>query len=293
MKLLRITFGIAIAVVLLGVCGLTLFQRALLYHPSREIVAPNLPGVAAVRVTTGDGETLVAWWLAPPPGGLVFLFFDGNGGRPELWGGRWRAIAGTQAGFLAVYYRGYSGSSGRPTEKGLNDDARAGYDWLMAQGVKPRQIVIEGFSLGSGVAVRLATERPARALILEAPFTSAADVAAHDLPFLPVHWLMWDQFRSRDLIGKVRMPILIAHGDHDSVIPFRLGEELFALAPEPKTFVRMPGSDHTTLVKDGVFHHIWAFLALHPPSEFASAPTVSLPNRRPRPPVRAKRAAGG
>jgi hypothetical protein len=267
MEQLRITLGIVVAVALLGVGGLTIFQRQLLYHPSREVVAPSLPGVEAVRIATGDGETLVAWWLPPPPGGLVFLFFDGNGGAPELWGNRWRRIAEAHAGFLAVYYRGYSGSTGHPTEKGLHGDARAGYEWLIAQGVKPRQIVIHGLSLGSGVAVRLATQRPARALILEAPFTSAADIAARNFPFLPVHWLMWDQFRSRDFIRNVRMPILIVHGDGDSVIPFRFGEELFALAPEPKTFVRMRGSNHTTLVKDGVYHHIWAFLALHPPVE--------------------------
>jgi fermentation-respiration switch protein FrsA (DUF1100 family) len=271
MNSLGITLGIVVAAALLGVGGVTLFQRALLYQPSSKKVAPDVPGVAAVRITTGDGESLVAWWLPPPPGGIVFLFLDGNGGAPELWGDRWRAIAGAEAGFLAVYYRGYSGSSGHPTENGLHMDASAGFDWLIAQGVKPRQIVIDGFSLGSGVAVRLASGRPARALILEAPFTSAADVAAGNLPFLPVHWLMWDQFRSRDLIGKVRMPILIAHGDRDSVIPFRFGEELFALAPEPKTFARMRGSDHMTLVKDGVFHHIWAFLALHPQTGVAGA----------------------
>jgi hypothetical protein len=266
LKIIRNVALAVVAFIVLGLGGLTIFQRQLLYHPSQEIASPTVAGVSAERIATSDGESLVAWWLPPPPGALVFLFFDGNGGRPEAWTRRWREIAEVNAGFLAVYYRGYSGSTGHPTEAGLHEDARAGYDWLIAHGIAPRQIVIEGFSLGTGVAVRLATERPARALVLEAPFTSTADVAATEFPFLPVHLMMSDQYRSRDFIGKVHMPVLVAHGDHDQTIPFEEGRELFSLANEPKEFVRMPGSDHMTLVKDGVYHRIWAFLALHPPA---------------------------
>ncbi|MEJ0059776.1 MAG: alpha/beta hydrolase [Terricaulis sp.] len=77
--------------------------------------------------------------------------------------------------------------------------------------------------------------------------------------------IMRDAFRSRDWIGKVHMPVLIAHGDSDGVIPFSHGERMFALANEPKTFVRMPGSDHATLTRDGLYDHIWRFLDEHPP----------------------------
>jgi uncharacterized protein len=256
---------VALAIlVVTPITALATFQTSLIYHPHAEEVVPNFPDTEAVRIDTEDGERIVAWYRPPQPGQPVFLFFDGNGGRPQIWEGRWRRITETGAGFLAVYYRGYSGSTGRPSERGLHLDARAGYDWLIAHGYQPRDIVIHGFSLGSGVATRLASERPARALILEAPFTGVDDVVGAYLTPASA-FLVRDSFRSRDWIGDVRMPVLIVHGDRDTVIPFRQGEHLYDLANHPKQFVRMPGSDHATLVRDGIYPHIVTFLAQHPP----------------------------
>lgn len=252
------TMSVVLPLALLMSCA-----NGLIYHPHTERVAPNFAETTAVEVPTEDGETLVAWYRAPQPGQPIFLFFDGNGGRPQIWEGRWRRITESGAGFFAVYYRGYSGSTGHPSERGLHIDARAGYDWLIAHDYKPNDIVIHGFSLGSGVATRLASERPARALILEAPFTGVDDVAAaHFTPLSRL--LIRDGFRSRDWIGDVGMPVLIVHGDADTVIPFTQGERLYTLARDPKQFVRMPGSDHATLVRDGMYPHIAAFLAQHP-----------------------------
>lgn len=254
----------AFALIAIAFALLSCHANSFIYHPYTEEVAPNFAQTQAVRIATEDGESLVAWYRAPQAGQPVFLFFDGNGGRPQIWGGRWSRIVETGAGFLAVYYRGYSGSSGRPSERGLHLDARAGYDWLIEHGYAQDDIVIHGFSLGSGVATRLASERPARALILEAPFTGVDDVAAaHFTSIAPL--LIRDSFRSRDWIDEVDMPVLIVHGDADTVIPFAQGERLYGLAHEPKRFVRMPGSDHATLVRDGIYPHIWAFLAEHPP----------------------------
>ena len=245
--------------------GLFVFNaNSIIYHPHTQVVAPNFPETEVVRIATEDGESLVAWYREPQAGQPIFLFFDGNGGRPQIWEGRWRRITETGAGFLAVYYRGYSGSTGRPSERGLHIDARAGYDWLIAHNYQPHDIVIHGFSLGSGVAVRLATDHPARALILEAPFTGVDDVAAaHFTPL--ARYLIRDGFRSRDRIGDVHVPVLIVHGDADTVVPFDQGRRLFALANEPKQFIRMPGSDHATLVRDGIYPHIQQFLEQHPP----------------------------
>lgn len=264
MKRLAIAALVILAIASIAYAALHFYGRAMLYHPSRAVVAPEMPGVEAIHIRTEDGETLVAWWHAPQADQPVFLFFDGNGGRPEIQPGRWRRIADHGAGFLAVYYRGYSGSTGSPSEEGLAADARAGYAWLIAHDYAPRDIVIHGYSLGSSVAVRLAAEHPARALILEAPMTGVDDIVAARAG----RWaaaIMRDAFRSRDWIGKVHMPVLIAHGDSDGVIPFSHGERMFALANEPKTFVRMPGSDHATLTRDGLYDHIWRFLDEHPP----------------------------
>jgi fermentation-respiration switch protein FrsA (DUF1100 family) len=272
MKFLGVSALVLLALIVAALVLLSACQRSLMYFPRQDIIAPDIPGVEALRIETPDGESLVAWYSPPPersednPYPPVFLFFDGNGGRPEAWPIRWRAIQDGGAGFLALYYRGYSGSTGKPTEEGLHIDARAGYDWLRAQGYREWDIVIHGLSLGSGVASKLATERPARALILEAPFTAAVDVASEAYPFLPARLIMADQFRSRDWIGDVHMPVLIAHGDADSVIPFQQGEALFALANEPKQFVRIAGGEHTTLTRDGLYDHIWPFLADHPPA---------------------------
>ncbi len=243
---------------------LSCHANSLIYHPHTEQVTPNFADTQAVRVTTEDGETLVAWYRAPMEGQPIFLFFDGNAGRPQIWEGRWRRITASGAGFLAVYYRGYSGSTGTPSERGLHLDARAGYDWLIAHGYDAHDIVIHGFSLGSGVAVRLAVDRPARALILEAPFTGVDDVAAVHFTSL-AHIVISDRFASRDAIRDVHTPVLIAHGDADTVIPVSQGERLYALANEPKVFVRMCGSDHATLVRDGIYDHVWQFLTAHPP----------------------------
>ena len=255
-----ILFGLAAT----GVGALALNANHFIYHPSTEEVAPNIQGVTVQYIPTRDGQTLVAWYLPPPRGGPIFLFFDGNGGRPQIWSGRWRRIRDGGAGFLAVYYRGYSGSTGEPSEAGLHEDARAGYDWLIARGHGAQDIVIHGFSLGTGVAVQLAAERPARALILEAPFTSINDVVADHAPmFSSASSIITDRFASSEWIGRVHMPVLIVHGDRDNVVPISESEHLFALANGPKQFVRMPGGDHATLVRDGMYDHIWLFLAEH------------------------------
>lgn len=257
--------GAGIVALYLGLVGAAWwFERAMLYHPDGAVIAPGRDdpaGIQDLHILTMDGETLRAWYLAPRPGQPVILFFDGNGGRIHLQGGRYTRMADAGVGFLSVAFRGYSGSTGHPTERGLHTDARAAYAWLRRT-YAPDQIVVHGFSLGSGVAVRLAAQVPVRALILEAPYTATSDVAAGLFPWLPVHLVMRDQFRSRDVIGQVHAPVLIAHGDRDTVVPFEEGQILFALANEPKTFVRMPGSGHATLTRDGVYEHYFRFLGV-------------------------------
>jgi hypothetical protein len=242
-----------------------IFQRDLLYHPDPILRAPDPggPPVQVVRLTTRDGEHLVAWWLPPAAGQPAMLYFGGNGESLIGETDRLRTIAKAGVGVLAVAYRGYSGSSGRPSEAGLHADAEAAYAWLAAR-YPPAMIVIDGHSLGTGVAVRLAAGHPARALVLESPFTSATDVAASVLRWAPVRLLMKDRFESDRWIGKVHMPVLIAHGDRDGTIPFALGQRLFTLANPPKLFVRMPGGGHDDLPERGLYDQIWPFLHVTP-----------------------------
>jgi len=255
---------IVLAAVYVGIVGVAWFaQRSLQYFPDPHEAAPDVPGVEVVRLTTADGEKLVAWHLPPKGDRPVLLHFNGNGGGLSLQRDRWRRIADAGVGFFAVAYRGYAGSTGRPTEKGLHEDARAAYAWVAGRYPASR-IVIHGYSLGSGVAVPLAAEKPARALVLEAPFTSAVDVAKLRMGWLPIDLMMQDRYLSAERIGAVRMPVLVVHGDRDSVIPFEMGERLYARARQPKRFVAVKGSDHNTLVRDGLYDHVWRFLGLDP-----------------------------
>ena len=256
--------AVVVGIYLAAVGFLYVDQRRILYAPVPGAETPDIAGVDIhdVAIHTPDGQTLEGWYLPPQAGKPVFLYLHGQGGTLEM--GKWRYIRMHKegVGFLALSYRGYSGSTGTPTEKGLFIDGLAGYDWLKAQGFRDQDIVIHGHSLGTGVATYVATQRPARALILEAPFTAASDVAAERYPFVPVGLLMHDKFLSRERIKAVHMPLLIIHGERDKIIPFAEGQRLFDLANQPKTFVRMPNSNHNTLTRDGAYAYYWRFLGM-------------------------------
>ena len=143
----------------------------------------------------------------------------------------------TATGVVALSYRGYGGSTGSPSETGLIADAQAAYAFATAR-MPPERIVVWGELLGTGVAVALASTHRVGRLVLESPFTSAADVGARVYWYLPVQLLMKDPFRSDERIGKVTAPLLVLHGARDNVVPIALGERLFARANEPKRFVR-------------------------------------------------------
>ena len=256
-----IALGVAAGLYLALVAALYLGQRALQYPAdttARSVAEAGLVGFHDVVLLTPDGERLTAWWRPPEPGRALLLYFQGN--AQALWARRYRARALTEdgRGLLLVSYRGYGGSTGSPSEEGLATDARTARDWLRSYA--PDRIVLYGESLGTGVAIRLATERPVAGLILDAPYSSAADVAQTRYPFVPVAWFMRDQYRSIDRIGAVRVPLLMMHGEQDSVIPIAQSERLFAAANEPKTYLRFPGAGHSELLEKGGLEAVHRFL---------------------------------
>lgn len=237
-------------------------QRSLQYFPGRTAAPPEafgLSGVTVERIVTPDGETIAAWHAPAPPGQPTILFFHGNGGEMSDRHRRMAFYQGRGFGALFVSYRGYGASTGAISEPGFITDALAAHDVLTARGVAPGMIALVGESLGTGVAVQLAARRPVAALVLEAPFTAAVDVAAAVYPWLPVGLLMKDQFRSRDWIGQVKVPLLILHGDADRVIPVAQGRRLFAMANEPKEFVILPGEGHDAIANPEVWAREVAF----------------------------------
>ena len=174
-------------------------QRSLQYFPERQRTAPSaagLPEAEEAVLDTADGKRVIVWHVPPREGKPIFLYFHGNGGSLRWREERFRALISDGSGLVALSYRGYGGSSGRPCETGLVEDAAAAYAFTIAR-YPAERIVLWGESLGSALALAMAAENPVGHIVLEAPFTSAADVGAQHYWFVPVRLFMKDQFRRR------------------------------------------------------------------------------------------------
>jgi hypothetical protein len=238
-------------------------QRSLMYFPDTARVVPaeaGLPEAEEVPLTAADGVRVAAWHVPPRDDKPVIVYFHGNGGALHFRVARFRRLIADGVGLVALEYRGYGGSAGSPSEQGLIADAQAAYRFAAGR-YPPRQLVLWGESLGSGVAIALAAERPVGRVILEAPFTSAVALGARHYWYLPVSLLMKDQFRSDLRIGKVTAPVMIMHGVLDRVVPYAMGEALFDLANKPKHFVRFLDGGHEDLDDNGALDAVARFLA--------------------------------
>jgi uncharacterized protein len=233
-----------------GLIVLFFAQRSLVFPiPQTVRTAPGAAGFPEAEehlLTAADGEKVIIWHVPAKPGHPVVLYFHGNGDFLAGFFGRFRDLIADGTGIVALSYRGYAGSSGRPSEQGLLQDAAAAYAFTTAR-YRADRIIAWGFSLGSGVAVALAADQAVAKLILESPFTSITDVARSLFPIAPVRWLVRDPFRSDQRIARVTVPLLIMHGARDPTISIAFGERLFALAREPKQLVRFPEGGHGDL----------------------------------------------
>jgi uncharacterized protein len=229
--------GVAVLLGYVAVCtGMYTMQRTLVFPKLAghvTAVDAGFPEAEEVTLQTSDGERLVAWYVAPKPDKPLFIYFHGNGDTLNWRVSRNRSLVADGNGLLAVSYRGYEGSTGSPSEDGMHLDAAAAYAFAADHQIPPDRIVLWGHSLGTGVAVWLAAERKIKALVLESPYTSVADVAAMNYPLLPVRWLLKDQFHSDWLISKVTAPVLVFHGDKDDTIPISFGQRLYSLIKAP------------------------------------------------------------
>ncbi len=263
MRLLQWVLGLAAFAYVCIVVALYLMQREILYQPPHKLrTAPADAGflqAEEVGLNASDGEKIIAWHVPPAGERPIILFFHGNGDSIALRVSRFQEIVSDGTGLLALSFRGYSGSSGSPTEEGLLADADAAYVFASAR-YPTERIVIWGYSLGTGPAVMTAAKSPIGKLILEAPYTSMADVAASVYPFVPISLLMKDQFRSDRHIQKITAPLLVVHGERDQAIAVAFGRRLFEMAPEPKRFIAFPLGTHTDLDRFGVVAVVREFL---------------------------------
>jgi uncharacterized protein len=223
-------------------------MNALLYLPAREILqTPATAGLEFddLELRTDDGERLHGWWIparAPTVGQV--LLCHGNAGNVGDRVAHAALLCGAGFDVLLFDYRGYGRSSGRPSEHGTYLDARAA---VRALPVDPGRVLYLGESLGAAIALELAIHAPPAGLILQSAFTNVRDMARVHYPWIP-RALVPDAYPSLDLVARLRAPLLVLHGDRDTVVPLIYGEELFAAAPQPKRIEVLSGAAHNDMV---------------------------------------------
>ena len=243
--------------------GSQYLQRRLMYFPDTTRFTPEQAGLSGVterELLAPDGEHVIAWYSPARAGAPTILYFHGNGGALETRRERIKRYQERGVGMFMMTYRGYGGSSGQPSEKSNVTDGKRAYDALVASGVPASDIIIYGESLGTGVAVQVAAEKPAAGLILDAPYTSMLELARLHYPSLP-RWLMTDRYETLSHIGKVKAPLLIIHGDADEVIPVAMGKAVFDAANAPKEIATFPAAGHSDHYKFGSYDKIFAWIA--------------------------------
>ncbi len=247
------------------------FEHAVTFHPLRydDRAGWKQPtGAQDVWLKTTDGIRLHGWLFEAreQPAFATIIYFHGNGGNISNVGWAGERLSSRGFDVLLLDYRGYGRSEGHVDgETGLYADADAGYQYVTkTRGVRPSRVVLYGQSLGTAVAVDLASRQESAAVILESGFSSASDLASTVLPVLPrpLHFLAKNRFESRRKLSSVRCPVLITHGDPDLTIPTKHARLLFAAANEPKKLLIFPGAGHNVFgsLGDGYLDRVADFL---------------------------------
>jgi fermentation-respiration switch protein FrsA (DUF1100 family) len=256
--MLWITLVVIVIVLYTGILALLYArQRSIVFRPDVTRADLAVAGLSEqmteVEIATADGLILHSWWApAIRPDGRVIVYFHGNAGHRGGRADRIRDYLANGYGVLLVGYRGYGGNPGLLSEAGFYADARANLAFLAAQKVRPDQIVLFGESLGTAVAVQMALEQPALALVLEAPLASVLHSARARYPLFAFGPLIKDKFDSLSKISRVKLPLLIVHGERDRTTAVRFGRMLLAAANTPKQAVFLPEAGHTDLIDHGL-----------------------------------------
>jgi pimeloyl-ACP methyl ester carboxylesterase len=241
-RMIRILLSVcAVAAVLyLGACAvLYAFQGSLIYFPQpRAVEAPE----TILKLPAADADVLVS--MRPHDGPKALIYFGGNAEDVSRSLSEFSQVFPDHALYL-LHYRSYGGSSGTPSEESIQRDATALFDQVYAE--HPRTAVI-GRSLGSGVAVRLASRRPVSRLILVTPYDSFQEIAASHYPHMPVKWLLRDKYESWRYAPRVTAPTLLIMAEHDEIIPRASTERLYTrFARGVATLRVIPEAGHNTI----------------------------------------------
>jgi fermentation-respiration switch protein FrsA (DUF1100 family) len=249
-RILRLLISIFIGYFLVLVL-VRVFEARFVFFPDYpgRLAGDWHPGNLAVQDTwlsCSDGTPLHAWWIPNEKAKFTFLAFHGNAGNITDRAPVYEFLRDTPGNVLALEYRGYGRSAGKPSEAGLYRDASTAYDYLVnVKRIDPKTIISFGQSLGTAVAAQLAAQRQVGAVILEAPFPSAARLAKLIFRFLPgLSLLVRGQFDTQARVREIRAPIFIVHCRQDPVLPFTLGQEVYEASNPPKTFLQINGRCH-------------------------------------------------
>ena len=233
------------------------FEIEAVYPFDETYAAPDeagVPGLIETRVAMADGAEIVVWRVEAAEGQPTVLYFAGNAGTLMDRAKRFRGLSERGYGLVAPAYRGSSGSTGKPDETLLMEDAR-----LIAEGVA-EPIVLYGESLGAAVAIKLAAEGVGQRLVLEAPFTSVTELVAAQFPAEELEHLITQRWNSLEAVDAVSQPLLVIHGEDDAVVPFRMGQSILdAAGSAEKTLIAVEGRGHTGLW-DEVQERLFLFL---------------------------------
>ena len=236
MSFLKIVIGILVIYISLLVL-LFIFQRNLMYHPEEN----NYSGdkleveVEKVKILTSDGINLLGWFHKKDLKRFkTIIYFHGNAGKLENRIHKLNHFKDMDVNFLIIAWRGFSGNKGKPSEKGLYIDANSAIKWLKKLGLKEKDIILYGESLGTGVATEIAQSNNYAGLILETPFTSMIEAAKNFYPYIPVSLLLKDKYDNQNKIKNINTHVLVMHGEVDQIVPFWMGKKIYEIANQPK-----------------------------------------------------------
>lgn len=260
-----LTFAVAIYILLIAYMYVS--QRQMLYFPDKNLLSPSeygLSGFEEIRVTSTDGTRVQLWYRPAQEGFPTVVYYHGNASHLGNRAGILDALADQGFGVLGLSYRGYGQSEGSPTEQGIYHDARAAINYLIeSHNIQPGRIFLYGESLGTGVAVQMATEYQVAGIILQAAYTSVAARAAEIYFYIPVQMLIKDRFDSIHKIARVQAPLLLFHGELDNVIPIKQGRSLFDAAISTKKSFYLPGISHNDFDSGMISAHVLEFAKEH------------------------------
>ena len=257
-------FELILILYLIITLSIYLFQRKLLYHPNFNSHLKGdglIHSFENINIITEDNINLKGWFHLKDTKKKTILFFHGNAGTLDNRIYKLNFLGNLDVNFLIIGWRGYSGSSGKPSEFGLYLDAKSALNWLNSKGITDEEIILYGESLGTSVAIEVSQNRNLAGIILEAPFTSMIDIGKKYYPFFPVKLLLKDKYVSKNKIKNINSPVLVMHGKKDKIVPFYMGKKIYDLANQPKFNYFPDDDDHMMNFDDKLINQIDLFIS--------------------------------